>query len=159
MQNLLQLQDLFKKLVLKILELYGSKWKYKSKDIFKVARDYLKVFSWWFWVIFKINEETLRLYKTNRVDLFLNFIVLSFPDTRWNEILDLLVINKAKILNKDSYNIKKNLLVKRKESSKKSFKIFKTLNWCYRLIWDRIDLIFNNIPSSLKKHLKKIREL
>ena len=137
----------------------GSKWNYKSQDIFDVVREYLKVFSWWVWVLYKVDDDTLKLYTTTMRDLFLNFIVLSYPDSRWNEILDLLVINKDKIIDKDTYNMLKSMLTIRKKASKKFYRFLKSVNWCYRLFWDRTKTLIIKMIPSLKKQMRIFKEL
>ena len=149
----------FKKIPLYLLEECGSKWNYKAQDIFDVVREYLKVFSWWVWVLYKVDDNTLKLYTKTIHDLFLNFIVLSYPDSRWNEILDLLVINRDNILNKDSYNILKSVLTIRTKASKKSYRMLKSLNWCYRLFWDRTERFIIKMIPSLKKQMRILKEM
>ena len=109
----------FKKIPLIFLEHFGSKWKYKSSDIFDVIGEYLKIYTLWFQPLYEINQEALDKYEVDRVSMFLYFMLLDFPETRWCEVLSILKNAKNdKIMDSQTYERMMDLLEKRKSASK-----------------------------------------
>ena len=109
----------FKKIPLIFLGHFGSKWKYKSSDIFDVIGEYLRIYTLWFKPLYEINQETLAKYEVNGVNMFLYFMLLDFPETRWSEVLSILKnANNDRIMDSKTYERMMDLLEIRKSASK-----------------------------------------
>lgn len=108
------------------LKYIGSKCQYKSKEIYKVVRAYLKSFVQGF--IYHVGKEDYP----NMLELFLHYITLCFPDSKVTTILKILK-NQASI-SEDDYKTLIDHLKIRKSASKNSFQKLYRANCCLRTI-------------------------
>lgn len=120
------------------LKYIGSKCQYKSKEIRVVLRTYLKSFLKGFYRMFSCPPH-IKLK-----DLFLDYIILWFPDTKVTAIFDEL-LEEGSILHEE-YEQKIDQLKLRTKASKISYKELVDSNLCFQVIAGR-----------LPEHLKLIR--
>jgi hypothetical protein len=103
------------------LKYIGSKSQYKSKDIRKVMRSYLKAFFKCFVPVFELENYS------NKRELFIEFIILCFPETKVTQILDLLLKQSFESL-ENCISFKEQLKIRKGASQKKFKELYFTNN-------------------------------
>lgn len=103
------------------LKYIGSKSQYKSKDIRKVMRSYLKAFFKCFIPVFGLESYV------GKGKLFIEFIVLCFPETKVSQILSLLKEQSFESLD-NWFSFKEQLKIRKGASQKKFKELYFTNN-------------------------------
>ena len=128
MLRLLPLEDALNKLPDILLKFVGSKCKYKSQNIYEVLECYLKTFTDGFMKLHDILERD----EFSLLDLFLDFIVLCFPESKVLEILGLMT--EVPHVSSKKLDMLSKQLKMRVGSSKKSFQKFIHDNKCFQIV-------------------------
>ena len=113
-----------------ILKYVSSKYKYKNKNIGLVAESYCKAFVLGFLPYFGLHPDV------SKFDLFLDFIVLSFPKSKVKTILKELLETKS--LSKERFDNLESQFKIRKLSSKSKFHELYLCNSTFDLIITKI---------------------
>lgn len=95
------------------LKYIGSKCQYKSREVYKVVRSYLKSFVQGFICYLGLEDYP------HKFELFLDYITLCFPDTKVKSILE--ILKNQTSISLDAYKTLIGHLKIRKSASKKSF--------------------------------------
>ena len=130
------------------LKYIGSKSQYKSQDIRKVMRSYLKAFFKCFIPVFKLEDYP------EKGTLFIEFILLCFPETKVREILELLKAQSFESFY-NCFSFKEQLKI-RKGASQKSFKVLYLTNNCFKLV---CDTIIENLPTVKRQERVVLRKI
>ena len=141
----------FKKLPDIFLKAIGSKCQYKSREIDAVLRSYLLSFVKGFLVFYDLEEGI------DRVQLFLEYIVLSFPEKKVKCILNNLQKHGFRSSACDFDSLKKQVGI-RKKASKMNFTQLIDANNCFKLICSTMTEKLSELGESLSEDDARILE-
>lgn len=129
------------------LKYIGSKWQFKSKCIKTVLKAYLKWFLKGFLIMFPKHEIDI-------IDLFYDFILLCFPESKATEIFEKL-LNEGTI-NQEEFLLKKKQLKIRVKASKKSYKRLYRDNRCFQIIWQNLPSHFTFLNGEDRRKIDNV---
>mgnify|MGYP006280798273 CR=1 FL=1 len=112
------------------LKYIGSRCKYKSSNIYEVLKSYLKSFKFGFAPLFRLNN------RSDLHDLFIDYMVLCFPESKIQEIIYNLHIEG--FITNNKYLYIRNQISWRKKASKEAFTYIYKQNSCFRIITDSL---------------------
>ena len=129
------------------LKYIGSKWQFKSKCIKTVLKAYLKWFLKGFLVLFPKHE-------IDTIDLFYDFILLWFPESKATEIFTKLLDEKT--IDAEEYKLKMKQLKIRVKASKKSYKRLYIDNRWFQMIWQNLPSHFTFLSGEDRRKIDNV---
>mmetsp|Transcript_808 Transcript_808/g.678 ORF Transcript_808/g.678 Transcript_808/m.678 type:complete len:172 (+) Transcript_808:470-985(+) len=132
------------------LKYIGSKCQYKSRDIRIVLRSYLRCFLQGFLTMFPLPDSM------DFLNVFLDFCILSFPDSKITKILSLLKDEGS--IDEAIYKTKLTSLKIRVRASKMSYKALIDQNDCLKLICSILKNHFTLIDGDDERKIENVLE-